>query len=200
MKPMPHTHTHSMHGPDNAEHELRKAYNCIIESGVNYTFTPLQTLEFSPQEAIQTYEQAFQFYRQGKRLTAERWARAAKHLARAFWHEAKIAYLEPRLEDLPYLKGAQDDEYHLHERLDSTAELLASIQTHPPLGHTSFPKAMAQYISRAQHHLSQIQNAGINPHELLRAERIKAAYEYSRVIECMNLGYEALETTEKSAA
>ncbi|NBU20263.1 hypothetical protein EBS43_02440, partial [bacterium] len=104
-----------MHGPDNAEHELRKAYNCIIESGVNYTFTPLQTLEFSPQEAIQTYEQAFQFYRQGKRLTAERWARAAKHLARAFWHEAKIAYLEPRLEDLPYLKGEQDDEYHLHE-------------------------------------------------------------------------------------
>ena len=201
MNPSPHLQSPAMHGPDNAEHELRKAYNCIIESGVTYSSPELNShLEICPQEATETYQQAFEFFKEGKKLTAERWARAAKHLARAFWHEAKIAYLEPRTEDLPYLQGAQDDEYHLHERVDSTAELLASIQAHTPTGYTELPKTMAKYIARAQYHLAQVQPPSLTPHELLRAERIKASYEYGRVIECMNLGYEALATSEKTAA
>lgn len=191
------TSTLLQHGPDHAEHELRKAYNCIIEAGVTYASQKERVPEVQPQEALQAYENAFQLYQDGKRLAAERWARAAKHLARAFWHEAKIAYLEPQLEKIPYLTGAQDEEYHLHERVDATTDLLASLQALIPQGLRTQPPLIQRYLGRAQFHLHQIPRS---KHELLRAERIKAAYEYSRVVECMNLGYEAQTSTQKGAA
>ena len=185
------------HGPDHAEHELRKAYNCIIEAGVTYTLCERNLPEINPAEATETYRNAFQLYQTGKRLAAERWARAAKHLARAFWHEAKIAYLEPRLEQIPYLTGALDEEYHLHEREDSTVDLLTSLQDRLPQVTPSQLLPMKKYLTRARHHLEKLSSSS---HELLRAERIKVAYEYSRVIECLSLGYEAEASPQEGAA
>ena len=36
--------THNFHGPENAEHELRKAYNTVIEPGMVFTIEPMLTL------------------------------------------------------------------------------------------------------------------------------------------------------------
>jgi hypothetical protein len=58
----------------------------------------------NPDEVLGLYQHAFKHHRNGQRLAAERWARAAKHLARACWHEAKIAFLEPRATNIPYLE------------------------------------------------------------------------------------------------
>lgn len=178
------------HGPENADYELRKAYNCIIETGVTHFWDRKAIPGVSPDEVITLYKRAFRAYRHDDRLTAERWSRTAKHLARAFWHEAKIAYLEPRTSELPFLEGATSDEYNLHEHSDTTADLLNSVSGHVPPGMTEMPEPMRRYLTRARKHLDSLGDS-TQTHELLRAEHIKAAHEYGRVLECMALAYEA---------
>jgi hypothetical protein len=190
--------TTHFHGPDNAEHEIRKAYNCVIETGVCHFWDRRAIPGVSPDEVISLYKKAFQSYRKGNRLAAERWARTAKHLSRAFTHEAKIAYLEPRSAELPFLEGAKDDEYGLHVRSDTTADLLNSVSTHIPPGLEEMPEEMRRYLSRGFKHLELQEDPGYK-HELLKAERIKAAHEYGRVLECMALAYEA-DHQHKAAA
>jgi hypothetical protein len=192
----PETH---FHGPENAEHELRKAYNVVVETGVTYFWDRRAIHGVSPDEAVTLYRHAYNAYRRDDRLAAERWARSVKHLARAFWSEAKIAYLEPRESEVPHLEGAAPEEYNLHERLDTTIDLLDSLADHVPPGLEEMPEDMRRYLSRARRHIEVIGAEAGNRHELLRAEHIKAAHEYGRVLECMALAYEA-ESHGKTAA
>jgi hypothetical protein len=187
-----------LHGPENAEHEIRKAYNCVIETASVHFWDRRAIPGVNADEVITFYKHAFNCYRRDNRLAAERWARTAKHLSRAFWHEAKIAFLEPRTAELPFLEGALDDEYNLHEHSDTTADLLDSVAEHIPPGMSAMPPNMTRYLSRGRKHLDAL-NSPDYRHELLRAERIKAAHEYGRVLECIALAYEA-EASENKAA
>jgi hypothetical protein len=187
------------HGPENAEHELRKAYNCVIDSAVSHFWDRKAVPGVNADEVISVYKHAFQCYRKGNRLAAERWARTAKHLSRAFRHEAKIAFLEPRATELPYLEGALADEYNLYERPDTTADLLNSVAEHIPPGLSEMPEEMKRYLSRARRHLETLETPDYR-HELLRAERVNAAHEYGRVLECMALAYEADTPSETNVA
>lgn len=180
------------HGPDNAEHELKKAYNCVIEASTTHLWNRGPIPEVNPQELLDIYQTAFKAYRKGDRLTAERWARTAKHLARALWHEAKIAYLEQHPNDVPFLEGATAEEYNLHEHSDTTEDLLASVGDHIPTGMSEIPEVMQRHLIRGKSHLAKLKDPAYK-HELLRAERIKAAHEYGRVLECMALAFEAQE-------
>lgn len=188
-----------VHGPDNAEHELKKAYNAVMDAAVIHFWDRKGFPGVNPHEVITLYRHAFRAHRSGDRLAAERWARSAKHLARAFVSEAKIAYLEPRASELPYLKGASPSEYDLHEREDTTTDLLNSVAEHIPPGMDQMPPEMTHYLSRARRHLQVLEQPDYT-HELLRAERIKAAHEYGRVLECMALAYEAQERHGGQAA
>ncbi len=184
------TNHQNLHSPENAEHEIRKAYNCVIETGVTYFWNQKAIPGVHADEVISQYKKAFDCYRNGNRLAAERWARTAKHLARAAWHEAKISYLEPRVADLPFLRGAQEDEYHLHERANTTADLLNSVSDQIPPGLKEMPQEMIRYLNHGKKHLASLENPNYK-NELLIAERIKAAHEYGRVLECITLAYEA---------
>ncbi len=190
------------HGPENAEHELRKAYNTVIEAGVWYFWDRHATPGVNAHEVFTIYKHAFQNYKNGNLLAAERWARTAKHLSRAFWHEAKIAYLEPRSTELPFLEGATEAEYNLTERLDTTQDLIDSVATHIPhqisQGSNEMPELMVRYLGRARKCLETLRSEDYT-HELLRAERIMAAHEYGRVLECMALAYEAEDQTKRVA-
>jgi hypothetical protein len=185
---------HHYHGPDNAEHELRKAYNSVIEHEVTYGAAGAirrSVAGVDADEVGEFYRRAFRRHRDGDRLAAERWARATKHLARAFWHEAKVAYFDEHASELPYLEGAiASEEYGLHERLDTTVDLLDSLQGDAPPGSDRLPADMRSYLARGREHLAFLAHAGYR-HELARAERIKAAHEYGRVVECLALAYEA---------
>jgi hypothetical protein len=187
-----------MHGPENAEFEIRKAYNVVVESEIPYFWQNRAIPGVNPDEVTQMYKRAFNAFRREDRLSAERWARASKHLARAFWCEAKIAYLEAHSTDLPFLEGAPPEAYNLHEQSDTTADLLNSVAFHIPPGLALMPAQMTHYLSRARAHLSVLEDPAYQP-ELSRAERIKAAHEYGRVLEIMDLAYEA-ETAHKKSA
>ncbi len=183
-----------VHGPETAEHELRKAYNTVIETGVTHFWDRKAIQGVNAHEAITLYKRAYNAYRSDNRLAAERWARATKHLSRAFWHEAKIAFLEPRASELPYIEGSSAEDVHLHEKSDTTADLLTSLEEHVPPGLSEMPEEMRRYVQRARRHLEALEQPDYR-HELLRAERIKAAHEYGRVVECLALGYEAESKT-----
>jgi hypothetical protein len=60
------------------------------------------------------------------------------------------------------------------------------------------PEEMRRYLSRGRMHLDKL-DLKHERNELLRAERIKAAHEYGRVLECMALGFEA-EAQQRKAA
>ncbi len=188
-----------VHGPDNAEHEIRKAYHEVIKTSVVYSWIARSIQAVNPKEMTETYHHSYQCFAAKNRLAAERWARTAKHLAQAFQHEAKIAYIEENVELLPYLEGAHDEEYGLHERSDTTADLLNSVATHIPPGLKEMPENMQRYLARARYHLKKLENIE-EKHELLRAERIQVAHEYGRALECMALGYEAEFKTKPKAA
>ena len=79
------------HGPENAEYEIRKALNCVVEAGVTHFWDRRAIPGVNADEVITLYKRAYSAYRKEDRLAAERWARTAKHLSRAFWHEAKIS-------------------------------------------------------------------------------------------------------------
>jgi hypothetical protein len=191
----------NFHGPENAEHELRKAYDSVLECLI--AFSPPRSLiaGVDPDELIGMYRHAFRRHRDGNRLAAERWARAAKHLARAFWHEAKIRFIEPRTTELPFLEGATPDEYGLlnGERADTVADLLDSFSEDVPPGLDRIPPRMVHYRARGQDHLARLADPEYR-HELLRTERIHCAYEYGRVLECMSLAFGAETQTHPRAA
>ncbi len=178
------------HGPENAEHELRKAYNTVIETGVTHFWDRRPIAGVNADEVAATYRHAFRCHRDGDRLAAERWARTTKHLARALWHEAKLAWFEDRLSELPFLEGAEPEEYGLHERADTTADLLTSLERTLPPGFKQMPAEMTRYLSRARRHLEALHKPSAK-NELVHAEHIKAAHEYGRAVECMALAYEA---------
>ena len=178
------------HGPGNAEHELRKAYYLVTEVGTTFFWDRRAIPGVGADEVVSLYRHAYNSFRAGHRLAAERWARAVKHLGRAFACEARIAYLEPRSAELPYLEGAQPGEYNLHEKIETTGDLLDSLAEDLPPGLKEMPENMKRYLARGRRHLEVLKGKDYK-HELLRAERIKAAHEYGRVLECMALAYEA---------
>ncbi len=188
-----------IYGPENAEHEIRKAYLGAIETCALLIHPSPTTPTVDPNEVIEIYERACQHYNTNHRLAAERWARAAKHLAQALLHEAKIAYLEKHHQSLPYLEGAHDEEYGLYQRSDTTADLVSSAASRIPPGFKQMPPQMRNYLSRAHHHLEILEHSD-EQHELLRAERIQATYEYCRALECMGLGYESEFKSKSKAA
>jgi hypothetical protein len=173
--------------PDNAATELKQAYNCLIENGVT---------GIRDRQPEILYLHAMDHYRTNtptSRLAAERWARAAKHLAGALWHDAKVAHLSPRTAELPYLNDAMA-EYHLHDDTDETARSLLSAceaqncQAKP----SGLPGIkLSTWLEQGKSHLASLNEASKPRHELLRAERIKAASEYGRALECVFLALEA---------
>jgi hypothetical protein len=179
----------AINGPENAEHEIRKAYNSVVEACVTYAWNQ-EAQGACTDELLGIYRHAFDCFRAGNKLAAERWARTAKHLARALWHEAKLSYLEPHATELPFLEGATAVEYDIQEDSHTTEDLLDSVSQVLPSGMKELPEAMRRYLTRGKKHLGVLEQ-GDYVHELLRAERIKAAYEYGRVLECMALAYEA---------
>ena len=187
-----------LHGPENAEHEIRKAYNCVIDTGVGHFWDRKPIPGVNPDEVITIYKRSLENYNRGNRLAAERWARSAKHLGRACWHEAKIAFLEPRAHELAYLEGATAEELGLHETIDSTSDLLDSAAHHLSAVPEEVSERMNLYLNRARKHLS-ISTTSEYKHELRRAERIKVAHEYARVLECMALAFEAEGSAESAA-
>jgi hypothetical protein len=182
-----------VHVPENADHELRKAYNTVVEIGMQFFWNQKTIPGVNAEEVISAYKHAFQCHQKGLKLAAERWARTTKHLSRAFLHEAKIAFLEPRTNDLPYLKGASAEDFDLRSHSDTTADLLDSLAQDLPPGFQEMPEDMKRYISRGRRHLEFLDphHPESENHELLRAERIKAAHEYGRVVECLALAYES---------
>jgi hypothetical protein len=194
----PETH---VHGPENAEHEIRKAYNTVVDAALGFFWDRRAIPGVNPHEALTMYKHAFNRLREGNKLAAERWARCSKHLARAFHAEAKLAYLEPRASELPFLDGATAEEFGLSSdaRSDMALDLLNSVAEHAPPGYERMPEDMVRYLARARKHLQTIDQLGYH-HELLRAERIRAAHEYGRVLECMALAYEAEHQHSKHAA
>jgi len=186
-------------GPDNAEHEIRKAYHGVIETSAFYLWTSQVIPEVNPYSMMDAYLRSYRLYTQGNRLAAERWARTAKHLAQALRHEAKIAYIEQDPKILPFLEGAQDQEYGLFERSDTTADLLNSVAARIPTQPESAYHEMTCYLERAHFLLKRVEQT-TEKHELLRAERIQAAHEYGRSLECMILAYEAEQKISPRAA
>ena len=186
------------HGPANAEHELKKAYNLAIEIGTVYAGRSIEGID--PTLSFTFYRKAYEALHKGDRLSAERWARTTKHLSRALWHEAKIAYLVEHQTVLPYLVGARE-EYNLHEYSDTTEDLLNSLAEDLPPGMDSMPLEMKKFLKMGCAHLQKIASPSLK-HELLRAEHIKAAHEYGRVLECLALalGAELKRNPPKQAA
>ncbi|NDC39796.1 MAG: hypothetical protein EBZ48_17480, partial [Proteobacteria bacterium] len=198
-----------------AEHEIRSTFNSIVESGLVYFWDRRRPEEtpsswVTPELPTQFYQAAFRSYEAKDSSRALHWARAAKALARAYWHEAKIAYFKSRVEDLPSLKQALNDEYHLHEKIDSARNLIEVNQRKREKIIASLPSALASQRSG-----ESTQSVGTTPnpalpeeslghwiemihlcalaqlevleklipsqlHELLHAEHLKCASEYGR--------------------
>jgi hypothetical protein len=186
------------HGPENADDELRKAYNSAITNGAIFFWDRKAIPGVNPDEVMTIYKHAFHCHRKGLKLAAERWARTAKHLARAFFHEAKIAYLEPRISELPFLEGATAEDFELTTHSSTTADLLDSVAEDLPPGFSTMPENMKRYLARGRKHLAALESSE-KKHELVRAERINAAHEYGRVIEYLALAYEAEAKNKKVA-
>ncbi len=189
---------HPKTGPETSEKELKKAYNCVIESGVTHQWERNPISGVNPDEVPGFYRRAYSAQEKGDRLSAERWARVAKHLAYALWHEAKIAYMEPRLHDLPYLAGPAPDEARLQEEENTAADLILAFSTKIPPGESSKPETMQRYLMLAKQHLQAIKTPE-SVNGLLKAERIRAAHEYGRTLECMMLAYESEASQQKVA-
>lgn len=198
--------------PSPAQHELRTSFNAIVETGVVYFWRPEHTSEapppwLDPQTPSEFYRAAFRAHEMQAASEALHWARAAKALARAYWHEAKIAYFKGRTQDLPSLGQALNDEYRLHERLETTRALIERNQKRitplqppatPPSSSASPSSAQSSPLppERPEDHLEDwLQKthacalrqleilekfAPEREHELLHAEHLKCATEYAR--------------------
>jgi hypothetical protein len=187
------------HGPENAEFEIRKAYNVVLEGTVPFLWNNRTISGVDPQEAVDLYKHAYKAYRKDNRLAAERWARAAKHLSRALSAEAKIAYLMEHDTELPFLEGGSSEVFSLPNGNETTADLLNSVAEHIPPGLSQMPETMSRYLNRARKHL-ETTGGPAHTREILHAERIRAAHEYGRVLEIMALAYEAEAPASKKTA
>jgi hypothetical protein len=187
--------------PDNAATELKRAYNSVVEAGVTHLWNHTLDSPIQARHVVALYQRAMTDYRTNtpeSRLRAERWARAAKHLADALWHEAKIAYLRDRTAELPYLSDAEA-EYHLHDETEDTAQALFAACSLIPEVNAGLE--LETWLGRGRHHLAQLKDPHHPIHELLRAERIKAANQYGRALECALLALEpSMRKPEKKAA
>jgi hypothetical protein len=188
--------------PDNAEIELKRAYNSCIETGVTHEW-PRHPIPGVPSDLVfALYQKAMETFEQGTsqaRLVAERWARVVKHLALACWHEAKIDYLGPHSEDLPCLPHART-EFHLHAETRETAQaLLESAAQRMKKHRQSNLDEPKRLLERGRMHLDHLAATPVE-NELLHAEHIKAAHEYGRVLEYYLLAMEAEDQLNASAA
>lgn len=180
--------------PENAATELKRAYNSVVEMGVLTDSTSLRAPHHHAAEALVLYQRAMDSYRAQSpemRLASERWARAAKHLAESCWHESKISHLLAHCSDLPYLTDALA-EYHLHHETEAGAQALldsCAPGLHPECSQSPIP--LAALHERGNDHLRAMKGPGEPRHELLSAERIKAATQYGRALECVLLALEA---------
>jgi len=187
------------HDPASSTHELRKAYQSLVEAATcggkiqSQLLQPHSAEATGPiqfQEIEESYRRAFRHHQENDDLAAERWARTVKHMARAFWHECKIAYLGSTPAQFPYLRGASAAELDLREHSDTTEDLLDCLSGEVTSGLNEFPPDMHRFLERGREHLRNVHESP-GSHELLRSERIKAAYEYGRVVECLALAFEA---------
>lgn len=190
--------------PENAERELKVAFNRLMESGVVWLWQreklpDVQLLGIAPEWPARLYRTASALYRNGERLAAERWARSCRHFATALWHEAKIAWLyDPsHPKDLDEYPNAQV-EYQLHETPDTTRDLIHDLEGRPlPVVPHELPGSYAQnwiepIIRLARKHLEQCQ-AQAGAFELVQCEHLKAAEEWARTAEEIS-GAFAIET------
>lgn len=191
--------------PENATLELKRAYNSVVELGTVISAGWQGPLHFDAAAAL--YLRAMDCYRMhspASRLASERWARAAKHLSEALWHEAKIAYLKERTAALPYLTDALS-EYHLHHETEESAKAL--LDTYESR-HGSLAGRLtenlgvdpAALMTCGHAHLTALRDPSAPRHELLSAERIKAANQYGRALECILLAVESEREAEMDAA
>jgi hypothetical protein len=180
--------------PENAERELKRAFNRLMESGAVWFWqreqVPMIHLHsLAPEWPARLYRTAMALYRSGDRLDAERWARTCRHYATALWHEAKLSWLKdsnlPR--DLPELPNAQI-EYHLHESMEGTRDLIQDLENRKlPEPHSGSPGLYARdwispMIRVARMHLNQGGLLG-QPGNLDECEHLKAAEEWARSAE-----------------
>lgn len=192
-----HTGKARPQGPENAEYELKKAYNCIIELGTVLAAASEKVPAGAYEELISLYRRAFAAHRLGDRLATERWSRTVKHLARALWHEAKISFLASLEGDLPFL-GEAFDEYTEPYSVATTRDLIGSAAPLKPAPESHATEGVDEYMRRGRRHLAKLESEQ-EAHDLLRAELLLAAHEYGRVAECMGLALEA-ETQPKKIA
>jgi hypothetical protein len=180
--------------PENAALELKRAYNSVTEMCAVESNRPGSPNQQSADSAIALYRRAMDNYRMHSpsgHLAAERWARAAKHLSEAIWHETKISYLRDRTAELPYLADAMS-EYHLnHETEASASSLLEAYGERSHQRPQQSPADPLALLQRGQAHLAALKDPAEPRHELLTAERIKAANQYGRALECVFLAMEA---------
>ena len=180
--------------PENAERELKRAYNRLMESGAVWFWQrekiPLIHLHsLAPEWPARLYRTAVSLFHLGDRLEAERWARACRHYATALWHEAKLSWLKdpdaPR--DLAELPHAQT-EYHLHESTESTRDLIQDLEPRTiPTPSGEHPGAYAapwisSMIRVARMHLEKT-GSPAQPESLEQCEHLKAAEEWARSAE-----------------
>ena len=156
--------------PENAEHELKLAYDALISA---------LTTGQPAAEITDMYQHAYSQYQAGARLSAERWARTVKHLAKALWHEARIATLRQKKELIALPNAAK--EYGLRRYSATPADILDSVPRQA---------ALQKWRDRGEYHLRKSRTI-LDQTELEQIEHAKAVYEYSRVLECLLLAYEA---------
>jgi hypothetical protein len=178
------------HVPDNAENEIRKALVSVIEAEITHTWNqkPITGVQWG--EPALLYKYSFHACKTGRRLAAERWARTAKHLARALKLETKLAFLELHLLEFPSLKGPPPEENALIDRKEMTIDLVNCVMGVVQTKFKPIPENIQRYRDRAELHIAAL-TENTELHELLMTERINAGYEYGRVLECIILAYEA---------
>jgi hypothetical protein len=198
QKPYPH-HLRSISRAlpaENAERELKVAYNSLMEMGTVWTWSrtliPLaRTLPLAPEWAYRLYRTASALYRNQERPASEHWARACQHYSTALWHEAKLAWLDdpecPKdLEELPH----SESEFHLHESPNLTRDLLDDLTSRPKLSPPALGSPggyayewLEAILSRARVHLQGLPGAPEGTRGLKECESIKAAEEWARCAE-----------------
>jgi len=190
-------HSDPQHLPDNAEYEIRKALISVIEAEVTNTWQkPISGILLG--EATLLYKYSFHAHKMGRRLAAERWARTAKHLARALKQEAEIEFLELHFSEFPSFQATFAEECALNERKEMTVDLVNCVKEMVQAKFSPLPDNMRRYLERAKLHIAPL-TATQRLHDVLVTKRVNAAYEYGRVLECLILAYEA-EPNVKIAA
>lgn len=175
------------------ETELKQAYEALVEVLVPHWDTQSGPLSRLTRNLLSLYQRALTTYQYGgpqNELIADRWAKSVKHLALVCQHEAKIAYLSSNQAKLPpspfsraFVSEGKTACETARSLLDNAGEKLFRV-SHP------LTEGALEMLKRGRQHLNEaIQNPIQN--DLLKAERIRAAYEYGRTLEYLLLAIEA---------